>query len=51
MGSKELREDALNYHSSNHRRKITVVPTKPHGTQRELSLAYSPGWPTLRRDR
>ena len=43
MGSKELREDALNYHSSNPPGKITVVPTKPHGTQRELSLAYSPG--------
>ena len=22
---------------------MTVVPTKPHGTQRDLSLAYSPG--------
>lgn len=43
MGSKELREDALNYHSSNPPGKVTVVPTKPHGTQRELSLAYSPG--------
>ena len=43
MGSKELREDALNYHSSNPPGKLTVVPTKPHGTQRELSLAYSPG--------
>ena len=43
MGSKQLREDALNYHSSNPPGKVTVVPTKPHGTQRELSLAYSPG--------
>ena len=43
MGSNELREDALNYHSSNPPGKVTVVPTKPHGTQRELSLAYSPG--------
>ena len=43
MGSKELREDALNYHSCNPPGKVTVVPTKPHGTQRELSLAYSPG--------
>ena len=43
MGSKQLREDALNYHSSDPPGKITVVPTKPHGTQRELSLAYSPG--------
>ncbi|MAK25850.1 MAG: NADP-dependent malic enzyme, partial [Euryarchaeota archaeon] len=23
--------------------KLTVIPTKPHSTQRELSLAYSPG--------
>jgi malate dehydrogenase (oxaloacetate-decarboxylating)(NADP+) len=38
-----LREDALDYHSSKPAGKITVVPTKPHGTQRELSLAYSPG--------
>ena len=43
MGNKQLREDALNYHSSNPPGKVTVVPTKPHGTQRELSLAYSPG--------
>ena len=43
MGSKRLREDALNYHSSEPPGKVTVVPTKPHGTQRELSLAYSPG--------
>ncbi len=43
MGSKRLREDALNYHSSDPPGKVTVVPTKPHGTQRELSLAYSPG--------
>ena len=38
-----LREDALEYHASEPAGKITVVPTKPHGTQRELSLAYSPG--------
>ena len=38
-----LREDALEYHASKPAGKITVVPTKPHGTQRELSLAYSPG--------
>ena len=43
MGNKQLREDALNYHSSDPPGKVTVVPTKPHGTQRELSLAYSPG--------
>ena len=43
MDNKQLREDALNYHSSDPPGKVTVQPTKPHGTQRELSLAYSPG--------
>ena len=43
MSNDQLREDALEYHSSEPRGKVTVVPTKPHGTQRELSLAYSPG--------
>ena len=43
MDDKRLEKDALEYHSSNPPGKITVVPTKPHGTQRELSLAYSPG--------
>ena len=43
VDNKQLRDDALNYHSSNPPGKVTVVPTKPHGTQRELSLAYSPG--------
>ncbi len=43
MDSNQLREEALNYHSSKPPGKVTVVPTKPHGTQRELSLAYSPG--------
>ena len=43
MSNKQLRDDALNYHSSNPPGKVTVVPTKPHGTQRDLSLAYSPG--------
>ena len=38
-----LRDDALDYHAAEPAGKITVVPTKPHGTQRELSLAYSPG--------
>ncbi|MDP6906230.1 MAG: NADP-dependent malic enzyme [Candidatus Thalassarchaeaceae archaeon] len=43
MSDEQLRKDALDYHSSEPRGKITVVPTKPHSTQRELSLAYSPG--------
>jgi malate dehydrogenase (oxaloacetate-decarboxylating)(NADP+) len=37
------RQDALDYHSSGRRGKIAVVPTKPASTQRDLSLAYSPG--------
>ncbi|MCE9625588.1 MAG: malate dehydrogenase [Deltaproteobacteria bacterium] len=34
---------ALDYHSSGRPGKIAVVPTKPCGTQEELSLAYTPG--------
>jgi malate dehydrogenase (oxaloacetate-decarboxylating)(NADP+) len=41
--SKFTREDALNYHSQGRPRKIEVIPTKPHSTQLDLSLAYSPG--------
>jgi malate dehydrogenase (oxaloacetate-decarboxylating)(NADP+) len=37
------KQDALEYHSSGRRGKIEVVPTKPLLTQRDLSLAYSPG--------
>ncbi|MFL5377141.1 MAG: NADP-dependent malic enzyme, partial [Myxococcales bacterium] len=37
------REDALDYHSSGRKGKVEVIPTKPCGTARELSLAYSPG--------
>ena len=33
----------MDYHSAKPAGKITVVPTKPHGTSRDLSLAYSPG--------
>src|SRR5579863_2029690 len=36
-------EDALEYHSSSPAGKIAVVPTKPCRTQRDLSLAYTPG--------
>ncbi|MBK9125643.1 MAG: NADP-dependent malic enzyme [Chloroflexi bacterium] len=35
--------DALEYHRQGRPGKIEVVPTKPVNTQRELSLAYSPG--------
>ncbi|MCO6499140.1 MAG: NADP-dependent malic enzyme [Vicingus serpentipes] len=35
--------DALDYHSQGKPGKIEVMPTKPYTTQRDLSLAYSPG--------
>lgn len=41
--SKITKEEALLYHSQGKPGKIEVVPTKPHSTQRDLSLAYSPG--------
>jgi malate dehydrogenase (oxaloacetate-decarboxylating)(NADP+) len=37
------REDALEYHSSPPPGKIAITPTKPCRTQRDLSLAYTPG--------
>jgi len=37
------REEALAYHSSEPHGKVEVVPTKPTATQRDLSLAYTPG--------
>ncbi len=37
------RQDALDYHSKGRPGKIAVVPTKPLGNSRDLSLAYSPG--------
>jgi malate dehydrogenase (oxaloacetate-decarboxylating)(NADP+) len=40
---KILPEEALAYHSHGRKGKIQVVPTKPTNTQRDLSLAYSPG--------
>lgn len=39
-----LREDALEYHHLGGRPgKVSILPTKPLSTQRDLSLAYSPG--------
>jgi len=38
-----IRKNALTYHSEGRPGKIEVIPTKPHSTQRDLSLAYSPG--------
>jgi malate dehydrogenase (oxaloacetate-decarboxylating)(NADP+) len=37
------KQDALDYHSLGRRGKIEVVSTKPCATQRDLSLAYTPG--------
>src|ERR1700757_2137718 len=37
------KQDALDYHSQGRPGKIEVVPTKPYSTQRDLSLAYTPG--------
>ena len=38
-----FRKDALAYHSAGRPGKIEVIPTKPYSTQRDLSLAYTPG--------
>jgi malate dehydrogenase (oxaloacetate-decarboxylating)(NADP+) len=37
------KQDALNYHSKGKPGKIEVISTKETNTQRDLSLAYSPG--------
>jgi malate dehydrogenase (oxaloacetate-decarboxylating)(NADP+) len=39
----KLKQHALDYHSSGKPGKVEVIPTKPYSTQRDLSLAYSPG--------
>src|SRR5256885_2339408 len=39
----KIGDDALEYHSSGRPGKIEVIPTKEAKTQRDLSLAYSPG--------
>ncbi|MDR0508021.1 MAG: NADP-dependent malic enzyme [Dysgonamonadaceae bacterium] len=41
--AKITKEQALQYHSQGKPGKIEVIPTKPHSTQTDLSLAYSPG--------
>ncbi|HII45458.1 MAG TPA: NADP-dependent malic enzyme, partial [Candidatus Poseidoniaceae archaeon] len=40
---RQLKKEALEYHEAQPHGKIKVVPTKPHSTAHELSLAYSPG--------
>lgn len=37
------KDDALEYHAGGRRGKIEISPTKPCRTQRDLTLAYSPG--------
>jgi len=41
--AKIRKQEALDYHANGRPGKIEVVPTKPYHTQRDLSLAYSPG--------
>jgi malate dehydrogenase (oxaloacetate-decarboxylating)(NADP+) len=43
MSKESKRLEALNYHAKPTPGKIKVVPTKKYATQRDLSLAYSPG--------
>ncbi len=43
MSSQKQKREALDYHSKPKPGKIEVVPTKKYVTQRDLSLAYSPG--------
>jgi malate dehydrogenase (oxaloacetate-decarboxylating)(NADP+) len=40
---KITKEDSLLYHSRGRHGKVEVIPTKPYGTQFDLSLAYTPG--------
>ena len=43
MSKQSRRREALLYHAKPRPGKIQVVPTKNYSTQRDLSLAYSPG--------
>lgn len=43
MRKKNHKQDALDYHSMGRPGKIEVIPTKPYNSQRDLTLAYSPG--------
>ena len=36
-------QEALQFHSQGKPGKLEITPTKPLATQRDLSLAYSPG--------
>jgi malate dehydrogenase (oxaloacetate-decarboxylating)(NADP+) len=37
------KKEALDYHEQGRKGKLEIIPTKPHSSQRDLSLAYSPG--------
>lgn len=41
--NKTLKEEALHYHAKGRPGKIEVIPSKETATQRDLTLAYSPG--------
>ncbi len=43
MAAKIKKKDTLAYHQEGRPGKIEVVPTKPSNSQRDLSIAYSPG--------
>lgn len=43
MAKTRKEQEALEYHAQGKPGKIEVVPTKRYSTQRDLSLAYSPG--------
>lgn len=43
MSKINRKQEALDYHSKGRPGKIEVIPTKPTNSQRDLSLAYSPG--------
>ena len=43
MSKKIRKKEALEYHEQGRPGKIEVIPTTKHSSQRDLSLAYSPG--------
>lgn len=43
MNTEELYAKSLDYHSQGRPGKMEIIPTKPHSTKLDLSLAYSPG--------
>lgn len=51
--AKITKDEALHYHEEGRPGKIEIVPTKPYSTQKDLSLAYSPGvaYPSLEIER